>query len=61
MENVITATVQLEVAVIPVAGNGQSKTWTLTANGAGFKPGDARAMAEERLIKQIASDRKMSL
>jgi len=61
LENVITANMRLEVTVLQVAGTVQSKTWTFTANGAGFKPGDARSLAEERLIKQIGSDTKMSL
>jgi hypothetical protein len=61
LENVMTANMRLEVTVLHVSGTVQSKTWTFTANGAGFKQGDARALAEERLIKQIGSDTKMSL
>lgn len=61
LENVITATMGLEVTALPIdtAINGQ--TWTFSASGAGFKQQDARAMAEERLLKQIANDTKMSL
>ena len=61
LENVITATMRLEVLALPVSGTGQTQAWTFTANGAGFKPTDARSLAEERLIKQIAKDDKMSL
>jgi len=59
--DLITANMQLEVQVLPVTGTVQAGAWTFTANGAGFKRGEARAMAEERLIKQIANDTKMSI
>jgi hypothetical protein len=61
LENVITATMRLDVTVVPISGQGDSKTWTFTANGPGFNQTVARAAAEERLIKQIAADTKMSL
>jgi hypothetical protein len=61
LENVITATMQLKVAVVPVSGQGGGKTWTFTAYGPGFTKEVARQSAEERLIKQIAADTKMSL
>lgn len=61
LENVITATVQLKVAVLPVSGQGDGKTWTFTAYGPGFTKEVARQAAEERLIKQIAADTNMSL
>jgi hypothetical protein len=35
---------------------GQDRTWTFRAAGAGFKTGDARALAEERIMKQITND-----
>jgi len=59
--NVITANMQLEVALMPIAGNAQGQSWTFTANGAGFNRAAARQLAEERLIRQIAKDTKMSL
>jgi hypothetical protein len=61
LENVITATMQLKVVVVPVSGQGGGETWTLTAYGPGFTKEVARQAAEERLIKQIAADTNMSL
>ena len=61
LENVISATMQLKVAVIPVSSQGDGKTWTFTAYGPGFTKEVARQTAEERLIKQIATDTNMSL
>jgi hypothetical protein len=61
LENVITANMELEVAVLPIESGVESHAWTFTANGAGFKEEAARAMAEERLLKQIATDTKPSL
>ena len=60
LENVMTANVQLQVTAFSIA-DGQSQSWTFVANGSGFKQSEARLMAEERLIKQIAKDTKMSL
>ncbi len=61
LENVITANMTLEVAVFPADAASESHSWTFTANGAGFRQTDARAMAEERLLRQIAADTRMSL
>lgn len=61
LENVITATMQLKVAVIPVSSPNDGKTWTFTAYGPGFTKEVARKAAEERIIKQIAADTNMSL
>jgi len=60
LENVMTANMQLEITAFSIA-DGQSQSWTFVANGSGFKQTEARQMAEERLIKQIANDTKMSL
>jgi hypothetical protein len=46
---------------MPVSGQSESKTWTFTSNGPGFTKDIARGAAEERLIKQIAANTKMSL
>jgi hypothetical protein len=59
--NVVTANMQLELELIPLAGNAQSESWTFAANGAGFNRQNARQLAEERLIKQIETDTKMSV
>jgi hypothetical protein len=61
LENVITASMTLQITAHHVGGNLDSSSWTFIANGAGFKQADARALAEERLIKQISADTKMSL
>lgn len=55
LENVITANMSLELMAAPTATSGQNRTWTFTAAGAGFKQSDARQLAEERLMKQIAN------
>ena len=52
---------KLKVVALPIAGQVEPKKWTFTAAGAGFKQQDARAMAEERIIKQIDTDTNMSL
>lgn len=59
--NLVTANMQLEVQVLPIAKNVQGGTWTFTSNGSGFKNVEARSMAEERLIIQISKDTKMSI
>lgn len=61
LENVISATVKLKVAVMPVSSPGDGKTWTFTTYGPGFTKEVARQAAEERLIKQITTDTNMSL
>ena len=61
LENVITANMRLEVATFSVAANLKGQTWTLEVTGAGFTPTAARSQAEERLLKEIAKDTKMSL
>ena len=61
LENLITATMELELAVFPTTASADSQTWSFRAPGPGFKQSDARAAAEERIIKQIAKDTKMSL
>ena len=61
LENVISAHVRLEVTSMFVATKSDDHTWTLMANGAGFRRDEAKAMAEERLIKQISTNAEMSL
>ena len=61
LNNIITASMSLEIAVLPVVGQIQSQSWMFTANGTGFRRNEARMQAEERIIKQIQTDTKMSL
>jgi hypothetical protein len=61
LNNVITANLRITIAIVPVASTVQSQTWTFSSKGAGFTPSDARALAEERVLKQITEDTKMSL
>ena len=56
LENVLTANLRLEVTRSSVARRGDGQTWTFTAAGAGFKRADAFKAAEERIVKQIATD-----
>jgi hypothetical protein len=61
LDNVLTASMELDVEVLPVSSQVQSQTWTFTANGAGFNKAAARQQAEERLIKQITTATNMTL
>lgn len=61
LNNVVTAAMHVEIATLPVAGQIESHSWTFSANGAGIRRADARMQAEERIIKQIEADTKMSL
>jgi hypothetical protein len=61
LENVITASMELDVTTLPIGSQAEKRTWTFTAAGAGFTQENARQQAEERLIKQIANDTKMTL
>jgi hypothetical protein len=59
--NVITATMNVEIVLTPISPNIENHSWSFTAAGAGFKREDARALALDRLLKQIERDTKMSL
>jgi len=61
LDNVITATMRLDVVAVPVAGKSDRTSWSFTAFGPGFSKEVARGAAEDRIIKQIAADTKMSL
>ena len=61
VENVVSATMQLKVVVLPVSGQADNKGWMFTANGPGFTKEAARQAAEERIIQQITTDTNMSL
>jgi hypothetical protein len=61
LDNVITAHLTLEIQLVPVLGSTQTQSWKFTSNGAGFSQTEAVSMAEDRIIKQISNDTKMSL
>ncbi len=61
LENLITANMQLNLVLVSTTTRGQSKGWTFSAVGPGFTEQGARQTAEERLLKQITKDTKMSL
>ncbi|MES3030930.1 MAG: hypothetical protein V4697_00795 [Patescibacteria group bacterium] len=59
LQNVMTASAQLEIVALAITGSTVSHSWTFSASGAGFKEPQARAMAEERLIAAIAAETNM--
>ena len=61
MQNTTSAHMQIAILSMPVAAGGDGRAWTLTADGVGFHRGDARSMAEDRLIKQIDESTNISL
>lgn len=61
LDGVITATMHLQIVTLSVTAQIESQSWTLSAKGTGFNNADARMQAEERIIKQIKDDTKMSL
>ena len=56
LQNLITATMKLEITSMSVGVPSGRKTRAFTSNGPGFKEVDARHSAEERLIKQITAE-----
>ena len=60
LNNLVTANMQLDIVATSIATPGQNQSWTFTANGPGFTQDAARQAAEERIIKQIAADKRMS-
>lgn len=61
LANTITANVRLEVAIVSVGGGIQSQTRTFSGTGVAFSQADAQSLAEERIIKQINADTKLTL
>ena len=61
LDNLVSATMQLKVEVVPIVGTLNSGGWTFTARGPGFSKDVARQAAEESLIHQITTDTNMSL
>lgn len=58
LQDLITARMKFDVVRVSVARRAESQAWTWSANGPGFKQSDARAAAEERIIKQLSTDTK---
>lgn len=54
LEGLITASMNLEISVLSAATEQRLQTHVATASGAGFTQADARALAEDRLFKQMA-------
>ncbi len=61
LDNVITADMHVQIVTLPVTGQIESQSWTLSAKGTGFNNADARMQAEERIIKQINVNTNMAL
>jgi len=61
LAGIITATSSLEVSLVPFALDITAQTPTFTAKGAGMDRESAKKLADERLLKQIADDTKMTL
>jgi hypothetical protein len=61
LDGVITADMHVQVVTLPVSGQIESQSWTLSAKGTGFNNSDARMQAEERIVKQITDDTNMTL
>jgi len=54
LQTTISAHLRLELTSFRITAAGPDKSWTFAANGVGFRQGDALALAEDRLLKQIA-------
>ncbi len=55
-DNTITANLSLELMTLPVGLTRESQSWNFGANGIGVRPHEARQLAEDRIIEQIARD-----
>jgi hypothetical protein len=61
LDGVITADMHVQIVTLPVTGQIESQSWTLSAKGTGFDNADARMQAEERIIHQINVNTNMAL
>lgn len=61
LDGVITALMHVQIVTLPVTGQIESQSWTLSAKGTGFNNADARMQAEERIINQINASTNMVL
>lgn len=61
LENTTTARMRLDVTVLSATERGQSRSWSFSSSGIGFSEMQARAMAEDRIVKQIQKGTTMKL
>ena len=61
LDNATTANMRLDVVLQSISPNIPNQSWTFSSSGIGFKREDARAQAEERIIRQITNDTNMTL
>lgn len=61
LDGVTTADMHVQIVTLPVTGQIESQSWTLSAKGTGFSNADARMQAEERIIHQITVNTNMAL
>ncbi len=61
LENTITANLRLELMALPIGMTRESQSWNFAANGVGFRPHEARQVAEDRIIEQIKKNTNMVL
>lgn len=60
-DNTVTANLELEVRFVPVVATQENQSWDFSANGIGMRPYEARQLAEQRIIEQIATSTNMVL
>jgi len=60
-QTMVKATINLDISLVPISTTISGSTPSFIATGVGFDRGAARQLAEERLVKQISDDTKMSL
>ena len=60
LDNLVSAHLRLEIVAFFISGSGGSQSWAFTSSGSGFKQIEARTMAEERILKQIANDTRIA-
>jgi hypothetical protein len=61
LDGVVTADMHVQIVTLPVTGQIESQSWTLSAKGTGFNNADARMQAEERIINQINASTNLAL
>jgi hypothetical protein len=59
--NTVTANLNLELTTLPVGMTREGQSWNFAANGGGVRPQEARQLAEDRIIEQIARNTNLVL